>query len=55
MYIETLYAKSLDELDSLVDEFTTDKIIYDMKYQQLSLGWNVHIFYDEISEGGEKL
>lgn len=55
MYIETLHAKSLDELDRLIDEFTTDKIIYDIKYQQLNLGWDVHIFYDDIPEGGKNL
>ncbi|MDE6781693.1 MAG: hypothetical protein K2O29_02665 [Ruminococcus sp.] len=51
MCIETLCAKSLDELDRLVDEFTTDKIIYSIKYQQLNLGWDAHIFYDDIPKG----
>lgn len=45
----------MEELDQLVDKFTTDKIIYDIKYQQLNLGWDVHIFYDDIPEGGENL
>ena len=54
MYLETLYAKSLEELDQLVDEFTTGRIIYDIKYKQLNLGWDAHIFYDDIPEGGEQ-
>lgn len=54
MQIETIHVRSLEELDRLVDEFTTDKIIYDIKYQQLNLGWDAHIFYDEILEGGEQ-
>ena len=54
MYIETLHIKDSEEFDRLVDEFTTDKIIYDIKYQQLNLRWDVHIFYDEITEGGEQ-
>ena len=55
MYIETLYAKSLDELDQLVDEFTTDRIVYDVNYIELRLGWQAHIFYDDIPEGDENL
>ena len=54
MQIETIHVRSREELDRLVDEFTTDKIIYDIKYQQLNLGWDVHIFYDDIPEGGEQ-
>lgn len=33
MYIETLHAKSLDELDRLIDEFITGRITYDVNYQ----------------------
>lgn len=54
MYIETIHVRSLEELDRLVDEFTTDKIIYDIKYQRLNLGWDVHIFYDDITENKEE-
>lgn len=54
MQIETIHGRNLEELDRLVDEFTTDKIIYDIKYQQLNLGWDVHIFYDDITENKEE-
>ena len=55
MHIETIHVGSLEELDRLVDEFTTDKIIYEIIPQQLHIGWDVHIFYDNIPEGGENL
>lgn len=55
MYIETLYAKSLDELDRLVEEFTTGRITYDIHYQEVGIGWQANVFYDDISEGGENL
>lgn len=51
MYIETLCAKSLDELDRLVDEFTTGRIMYDVNYQEVGIGWQANVFYDDISEG----
>ena len=54
MFIETLHIKYSEELDILVNEFITDKIIYVIKYQPLILGWDVHIFYDDIPEGGEQ-
>lgn len=54
MYIETLYAKSLEELDRLVDEFTTDRITYDANYQEVGLGWQANVFYDDIPENKEE-
>lgn len=51
MQIKTIHAGDLEELDRLVDEFTTDKIIYDIKYQPLHSGWEAHIFYDDILKG----
>ncbi|MDE5557866.1 MAG: hypothetical protein K2J32_09315 [Ruminococcus sp.] len=53
MHIETIHGRSLEELDRLVDEFTIDKIIHEIIPQQLHIGWDVHIFYDDIQEGGE--
>lgn len=53
MYIETLYAKSLDELDRLVDEFITGRITYDVNYQEVGISWQANVFYDDIPEGGE--
>ncbi|MDE5860849.1 MAG: hypothetical protein K2H28_01495 [Ruminococcus sp.] len=54
MQIETIHARYIEELDRLVDEFTTDKIIYDIKIQRLHFGWEAHIFYDDILKGGEQ-
>ena len=54
MYIETLYAKSLDELDRLVDEFTTGRITYDVNYQHVGISWQADIFYDDITENKEE-
>lgn len=50
MYIETLYAKSLDELDRIVEEFTTDRIIYDVNYMEVGMDWQANVFYDDITE-----
>ncbi len=55
MYIETLYAKSLEELDRLVDEFMTDRIVYDVNYMEVGINWQADIFYDDITEGDEKI
>lgn len=54
MYIETLYAKSLDELDRLVDEFTTDRITYGVNYQHVGISWQADIFYDNIIDNKEE-
>ncbi|MDE6539360.1 MAG: hypothetical protein K2K66_04155 [Ruminococcus sp.] len=54
MYIETIHVRSLEELDRLVDEFLTDRIIYEIIPQQLHIGWDVHIFYDDITENKEE-
>ena len=54
MQIETIHGRNFEELYWLVDEFITDKIIYDIKYQQLNLGWDAHIFYDDITENKEE-
>lgn len=54
MYIETLYAKSLEELDRLADEFTTGRITYDVNYQEVGLGWQANVFYDDITENKEE-
>ncbi|MDE6848640.1 MAG: hypothetical protein K2J44_04760 [Ruminococcus sp.] len=55
MCIETLYAKSLDELDRFIDEFTTGRITYDVNYREVGLYWQANVFYDDILEGGENL
>ena len=55
LQIETIHARYIEELDHLVDEFTTDKIIYDIKIQRLYSGWEAHIFYDDIPEKTEKI
>lgn len=54
MQIETIHAGDIEELDHLVNEFMTDKIIYDVRFQKLRSGWDVHIFYDDILKGGEQ-
>ena len=48
MYLETLYAKSLEELDRLVDEFTTGRITYDVNYKHVGISWQADILYDYI-------
>lgn len=55
MYIETLWAKSLEELDLLVDEFMTDRIVYDVNYMEVGINWQANIFYDDIPKGDEKI
>lgn len=50
MNIETIHVKSLEELDRTVEEFSIDKIIYEIIPQQLHMGWDVHIFYDDAKE-----
>ena len=54
MQIETIHAGDPEELDRLVDEFMTDKIIYNVRFQKLRSGWEAHIFYDDILKGGEQ-
>ncbi|MDE6780946.1 MAG: hypothetical protein K2J40_05755 [Ruminococcus sp.] len=55
MQIETIHARYIEELDRFVDEFTMDKIIYDVRFQKLRSGWDAHIFYDDIPEGDEQI
>lgn len=50
MNIATIHVKSLEDLDLTVEDFATGKIIYEIIPQQLHIGWDVHIFYDNITE-----
>lgn len=50
MCIETLQARYVEELDCLVDELTTDKIIYDVSYLYVGHNWQATVFYDDINE-----
>lgn len=50
MNIATIHVKSLEELDRIVEEFSIGKIIYEIIPQQLHMGWDVHIFYDDAEE-----
>ncbi|MCM1506983.1 MAG: hypothetical protein NC177_07595 [Ruminococcus flavefaciens] len=54
MNIETIHVVDLEELDRIIEDFSTDRIIYEIIPQQLHIGWDVHIFYDNILKGGEK-
>lgn len=50
MCIETLYAESLDDIDRLIDEFTTDRITYNVDLRKVGMYWQADIFYDNIIE-----
>lgn len=50
MNIETIHVGDLEELDRIIEDFSTDRIIYEIIPQQLHMGWDVHIFYDDIEE-----
>lgn len=50
MYIETLYANSLEELERLVDEFTTGRIICGVNCRKVGMSWQADIFYYDITD-----
>ncbi len=55
MYIETLCAKSQEELEYIVNKFIIDKIIHDVKYQHFGIYWQAYVFYNDIIENKEDI